>query len=734
MSRSADRAISRSGISRSGISRSVDNPITRYFQVSLYLLVVTGFVTLATTGRLDLPALLLVLLALLYRGYLLCRGRTLQLPERWASYLTFLYIVFYLCDVYLLSGSFVTATVHLVLFIMVVKVFSVQRDRDYVYLVIIAFLSVLAAAVLTVDAVFFASFCVFLVVATSTFISMEMRRSSARAAPSRTARSGTRSMTATLSRTALALALAMALGASVIFFIMPRLSTGYLSAYAPRNTLTTGFSDEVRLGEIGRIQQSNTIVMHVQIDGNARAAHGLKWRGVALRSFDGTRWWNPPQPATALKNPAAMGADAKFDLSTTRASTVAAPPQRLLHYRVLMEPIGANVFFLVPQPRSLSGQYRSITVDEGGGVYNGDPEHPIGSYRAVSELGQPTLDALRLATAEIPSKIASQYLQVPTLDARLPQLAREISAPASTGYDKAAMVEHYLQTNYTYTLQLLSAPQRDPLAYFLFERKAGHCEYFASSMALMLRTLGIPARVINGFRSGEFNSLTGSYIVRASDAHSWVEGYFGGYGWISFDPTPAAGAATPGAWSRAALYLDALREFWREWVINYDFAQQTSLSNNLAVRSRRWIDSARLGTRRHYESLLAHARSVQAQGQESPKRSGAILVVAGAVVALLLNVRRLRRAIGTWRLVRSPAIAPQAAASVLYARMLHWLARRGWRKLPQHTPMEFVATIADPKLREPLAAFSAHYERARFGNSAEDAEALRTIYEELRKS
>ena len=708
---------------------SPESAIDGYFKVSLYLLVVTGFVMLASTDRLDLPALLLVSLALLYRGYLLCRGRTLQLPEHWASYLTLIYIVFYICDVYLLSGSFVSATVHLVLFIMVVKVFSVQRERDHVYLAIIAFLSVLAAAVLTVDAVFFASFCVFLALAASTFISMEMRRSFARSGASRILPSGGRRLSGALSSTAVALALATALGASVIFFVMPRLSTGYLSAYAPRNTLMTGFSDEVRLGEIGRIQQSDSIIMHVQIDNDPHGAHYLKFRGVALRFFDGSRWSNPPYVATALNN-----LEGNFDLSTTRASTVAAAPQRLLRYRVLMEPTATNVFFLVPQPRSLSGQYRVITVDEGGAVYNGDRERPIGSYRAVSELGQPPADALRHSTAEIPPKVASQYLQLPAIDPRLPQVARNVSAWAPAAYDKALAIEKYLQINYAYTLQLPSGPQRDPVGYFLFERKAGHCEYFASSMALMLRTLGIPARVVNGFRGGEFNSVTGSYIIRARDAHSWVEAYFSGYGWISFDPTPAGAAVAPGTWSRFGLYLDALHEFWREWVINYDFAHQMSLSNNMTVRSRRWIDSARLWTLLQYESLLERARAAETQVQKSPRRFGAMAGVALVFVILLLNLRRLRSIARMRRLVSRPARAPQAAASVLYARMLRWLARRGWRKLPQQTPREFVEAIADPKLRAPLAAFTAHYERARFGNSAEDAEALPAIFQEIRKS
>ncbi len=714
------------------MSRSPDHPITRYFEVSLYLLIVTGFVTLASTGKLDMPALLLVSLALLCRGYLLVRGRTLQLPERWASYLTLVYVVFYVCDLFLLSGSFVSATVHLVLFIMVVKMFSVQRDRDHVYLAIISFLSVLAAAVLTVDAVFFAAFCVFLLLAASTFISMEMRRSSARVSACRTPPAITRRLTGPLSTTALALALGTALGSSLIFFIMPRLSTGYLSAYAPHNALVSGFSDDVRLGEIGQIQQSNTVVMHIQIDGDIRGAYDLKWRGVALRAFDGVRWSNPQQQATALSNP-----DGNYDLSTTRAATLAALPPQLVRYRVLMEPIGASVFFLAPRPRSLSGNYRMITVDEGGAVSNGDREHAIGSYRAVSDIGQPSPEELRHATAEVPPKIAIQYLQLPQLpplDPRLPRLAGDVTARAPTAYDKAEAIESYLQKQYGYTLQLPSAPQRDPVAYFLFERKAGHCEYFASSMALMLRTLGIPARVVNGFRGGEFNSVTGSYIVRGRDAHSWVEAYFPRYGWITFDPTPPGAAASFGTWSRASLYVDALREFWREWVINYDFAHQMSLSNDMAVHSRRWFDGARVWMRQRYAALLQRARHVQAQAERSPGRSVGMAMGVIALVILLLNLGGLRRMVRVRRLVRNPGRAPQAAASIWYGRMIRSLGRRGWRKLPEHTPKEFVGTIGDAKLRGPVEAFTDHYERARFGNSAQDAQALPEIYEEIRKS
>src|SRR5512146_2293721 len=145
---------SRRQLARPTLPRAVE----RYFEASLFLLIVTGFATLASTGRLDALSLLVVCAALFFRGYLLLRDRKLVIAERWTSYFTVAYVLFYFADYYFLSGSFVTASVHLVLFSMVVELFSVQRDRDHLYLAILAFLAVLAAAVLTVDTAFLGVF------------------------------------------------------------------------------------------------------------------------------------------------------------------------------------------------------------------------------------------------------------------------------------------------------------------------------------------------------------------------------------------------------------------------------------------------------------------------------------------------------------------------------------------------------------------------------------------------
>src|SRR5277367_2297981 len=155
--------------------------IQRYFEIALYLLLVTGFEALASTGNLDLPTEIFVSAALLLRGYGLWKQRRMIIPESWTAILTVGYVAFYLADYFFLPGSFLQATVHLVLFVMVVRMFSAQRDRDYYFLAVLAFLMVLAAAVLTVHGIFLAAFAAFMLTAVVTFILMEMRSANSNA-------------------------------------------------------------------------------------------------------------------------------------------------------------------------------------------------------------------------------------------------------------------------------------------------------------------------------------------------------------------------------------------------------------------------------------------------------------------------------------------------------------------------------------------------------------------------
>jgi transglutaminase-like putative cysteine protease len=704
--------------------------INRYFEFAVYLLVLVGFGTLASTGGLDLLAMVLAGAALAARGYLLVERRRVVISERWTTPLTIAYFVFYLADFLLLSRSFLTATVHLVLFAVVVRTFSLRRDRDYTMLAILAFLMVLASAVLTVDSVFMLFFAAFMLMAVATFILMEMRRSGL-AARFQARHSGDtredRQLAFSLARVTPGLVLMILVGAAAVFFLLPRMSTGYLGGYTYGTDFSTGFSDQVQLGRIGQIQQSNAVVMHIQIDGDRDGKYALDWRGVALAKFDGKNWSNPREQSVLYRE-----ADGSFRIPLVGQGVARAVTARdhLIHYRVLMEPIGTNVFFLAPWARRVKGAYRTLQIDDGGAVSDLDSQRSVSLYEADSDISTPSPQQLRGAGNYLP-EFALVYLQLPELDRRIPQLAAQITGSASNSYDKAIAIERYLQTHYGYTLQLPRSAVADPLANFLFERKQGHCEYFASSMAVMLRTLQIPARVVNGFRSDEFNDLTGNYVVRAKNAHSWVEAYFPGYGWVTFDPTPGGAVGSPQGWGRVMLYLDAAASFWREWVISYDSSHQYILGQSVLSGTRGSWERARMWARLRYARMLNWARRSQRSAGHSPGRWFTISVALALLLLVLGNARRIAQMIRTSRLQAHPERSPDEAAAMWYERMVRYLARRGVRKSETQTAREFVRVIPDEPLRRRVGHFTDAYESARFGNSAEDAVRLPELLEEV---
>jgi len=710
---------------------SMAGSIERYFNIALYLLVLTGFGALASTGGLDIIAVVLVGSALALRGYQLLTQREFAIPERWTTLLTLIYILVYLADYFFVSRSFLGATVHLVLFAMVVRLFSLQRTRDHYMLAVLSFLMVLAAAVLTVDSIFLFAFAVFLLVAIVTFVLMEMRHSVAaeqtharsddpRPDSPQSASPGQR-MAYSLFAIAPALMLMILAGSFLIFFFLPRVSSRYLSAYSPSSDVSTGFTDRVQLGRIGQIQQSSAVVMHIEIQGDLQGAYDLKWRGIALSNFDGRVWSNSfgqsmlPQSGDGWYRLAPL-----IRMPLTNAG-------RLIHYRVLMEPLGTNVFFLADKPQSLAGNFRQVSIDSGGALFDLDLDHPITRYEAESRLIEPDSDQLRLASNLSPPAM-DPYLRLPALDLRIPRLAEEITATASSNYDKAVAVERYLSTHFGYTLELSRTEPRDPIANFLFERKRGHCEYFASSMAVMLRALHIPSRIVTGFRGGEFNDLTGLYVIRASDAHSWVEAYFPGSGWISFDPTPAGGLPSRNNWSRMQLYMDAASSFWREWIINYDVGHQRTLSKDAVTGSRRFFDEARLWMARQHRAMLRSARRSSRNMTNFPVQWLGGFIGSAMFLVVLLNFGRFVKALRAYKLRAHPERSPREAAAVWYDRMVARLARMGWRKLPAQTPLDFVAAIQEKSLQKKVSNFTQAYESARFGKSMEQVQNLPALF------
>jgi hypothetical protein len=239
---------------------------------------------------------------------------------------------------------------------------------------------------------------------------------------------------------------------------------------------------------------------------------------------------------------------------------------------------------------------------------------------------------------------------------------------------------------------------------------------------------------VNGFSGGEYNDVSSQYVIRASEAHSWVEAYIPGEGWMQFDPTPAGSGLTGSHSNRFLLYLDAMASFWREWIVNYDLGHQIRLTQDASRGSRELVGQAQSWFKSRYDRLLVWAHKTQDRVGSSTVVWGERALAIFAIVLLIASFPRLIALARNLRVIRRPERAPQVAATLWYERMLHLMARRGFDKSPAQTPTEFASGIKDECLRVSVERFTRKYEHARFGNSAEEASKLPELYEDVRSS
>ncbi|MFQ5927089.1 MAG: DUF3488 and DUF4129 domain-containing transglutaminase family protein [Terriglobia bacterium] len=706
--------IGREPVPMTATFRPAATVVHRYFEVSLFLLLTVGFLTLASTARLDIFSLLFAGTALVFKALRYRRHHEPELSPHAVTRLTWFYFGFYLIDYLFLSRAFLAATVHLILFLAVVKLFSARTNRDYLWLSLIAFLEILAAAILTVDTTFLAFFFVFLLLSISTFVSFEIKRGAetARAAPLVAGTPLARRLHRSLFLTSALVSAGILLLATLIFFILPRFTTGFFSAYAFTPELISGFSNNVTLGDIGKIKRNRAVIMRVRVEGSdPQAAEGIKWRGIALTQFDGKRWYKEMEP-TLLLRPTGRS---RFDLPPRAYPR--RPSPRTLHYRVLLEPVSTDALFVAAVPVWLQGRFRLLGLDTTDSLVNPQHRYTKISYAATSAVGWPSAELLRSIPPDYPPNLRERYLQLPPLDPRVPQLAESVADRFESIYDKAAALEAYLRTQFGYTLDLPPVLPDDPVASFLFDTRRGHCEYFAASMTVMARSLGIPARLVNGFLTGDYNDVGENYIVRASDAHTWVEIFFPGVGWVEFDPTPPSSDYRARTfWTRLGNYFDAFDLWWSEWVINYDFSHQLQLARNLERRTRWWSLKAHLYFRQLRRNITRSLEQTETRILTSPSLLPALLILLLLLAGLFRG-----RLLGEWLHVawmlrrRGPASLSGREATLLYQRALKSLARKGFRKAPAQTPREFATALATQPLGPPVEEFTGLYNEARFG-------------------
>jgi transglutaminase-like putative cysteine protease len=695
------------------MSRSPANAaaaVERFFQFALWGLVVSGYLAVAGSGYLDAPTVILTGAGLLARALLISGLLRFEISPKLVVALTLAYVGFFPLDYFFLSRAFIQSTVHLVFFLAVIQILTSRTNRDYFFMAAIAFLELLAAAILSTNSNFFLFLALYLLFAMAAFTSSEIRRSMQK--PLTVARSGLRSFHPRLAALTAVVTLGILGLTAGLFFMLPRTADAALRRLISRRFYLPGFSNQVTLGEIGEIKSTSRPVMHVHFFDSHPPAN-LKWRGATLSDFNGRTWFEPSANPRWVP-PVAKGIFRLDDRPRTHLG-------RGANYRVSLNGIDSNVLFFAGRPEIVYLKQRAITARDDGSYRLEPPPAEGFFYDVYGWLGDPGAEDFLGARAK------RQYLSLPPLDPRISQLALAVARGLNEDTNRAVAVARYLRRNYGYTLELPSHEVADPLAFFLFTRKKGHCEYFASAMVVMLRTLGIPARLVTGFQSGIFNPMTDLYVIRASDAHTWVEAWLPGRGWSTFDPTPPD--PSPGANAllvKLALYADAVETFWQEWVVSYDLGHQATLADRMEQASRRvslrWLD--RMfdvgGNWTSARAWLAHTGLWW------------LLALAGGVVGAWSAPklwRGWRMRLGVWRLRRGQVRV--ADATLLYRRMLKLLQRRGYEKPAWFTPYEFACSLPPSEMGMLVLQFTSAYNALRFGGQADAAVRLSALLREL---
>ncbi len=693
--------------------------VERFFQLAILGLVTSGYLAVAGSGYLDTPTVVVTGLGLLLRALLVMEVIRLEFSAGLVTLVTLGYIAFYPVDYFFLSQSFLQATIHLVFFLAVVKILTASTNRDYLYAGAIAFLEILAAAILSASLNFLLFLGFYLLCAMAAFTSAEIRRAMQK--PHQIARLGLRRFHLRLAAVAASVTLGILVLTAGLFFLLPRGANASLSRLVSHRVHVPGFSNEVTLGEIGEIKNDSSAVMHVRAE-SPHFPDNLKWRGVALSDFDGKRWSNPPGegPTVRLEDGWTLVTDWPH---------VGHP----LYYHVTLNAVDSNALFVAGlpshvRPERISPGLPGLQND----VVRGPNDSlrlrflPPGNFR-YSVSGVLESPSLVVDHAPLFPAAREHYLRLPRIDPRVRELAEQVTAGLFTQFARARAIENYLRRSYGYALEFPDHEPKDPIAYFLFERKKGHCEYFASAMAVMLRAIGIPSRLVNGFQSGTFNPISGQYVIRASDAHSWVEAYLEARGWTTFDPTPSDPSAhNGGLLARFALWTDAADTFWQDWILRYDRGRQFFLAAQLDGASRR----LRLGWLGGWSGIFGQWR-VQIAARLKTYGPALAVLVALATALVFAGPRAFRslRMLHRVRRVREGQVSA-GDATILYQRMLDVLRNRGFQKPAWFTPREFAASLpAETGML--VDQFTAAYNDVRFGGKLDAAPRLTLLLEEL---
>lgn len=516
----------------------------------------------------------------------------------------------------------------------------------------------------------------------------------------------------------LALALPILLVTGLLFVAFPRVGLGLFSFGYNAKQRIAGFGGQVDLGEFGAIREDPTVIARVRTGGHGWmfAPSTLRLRGTSFDHYDGRRW---SRTTTELLRAESLG-ELYYVERWPRPDDA--------RISVELEPLAENVIFL-PQgtvaleipPRIRAGvaTHRHISRALFEFRYLDATDQGLSYVAIVSR-------ARSLVSADPPSATSrTRYLQIPPKHQHLVGLAQQITKNRSTTISKAAAITAFLRDDpqFHYTTDQPRNPGPRPLEHFLFVSKSGHCEYFASALAIMLRAIGIPSRHVMGFLGGRYNRF-GEYIaVRQGDAHSWVEAFVDGVGWVTLDPTPLGRASMDveaGLFVDARALIDALRSKWDRHVVSYDLPDQLRYWERL----QRWL--ARLRPK----STSEPEKHPTIKPPSVPHAGWWILMpgAAGLLGFFLYRQRKNRD--------RSTRTGESSNGLGLYRELERWLLKHGQERAAHLTPLEYANILKAQSFfgADAVERLTERYMQARYSHQLLTVKEQEQLLIELRRS
>lgn len=363
-----------------------------------------------------------------------------------------------------------------------------------------------------------------------------------------------------------------------LFALLPRAGTPYMFARGIGTGTeigAAGFTDLVTLDSIGSIRNNSAVAMRLRYPEDEDPLHEIRLKGATFERYH-DRAWRMSGDAGELSRLQDRGG--RFDVADAPvAQTV----------EVWLRPIGSSALPVPVNTSELDIKVTEVRVDRGGGLRLARQNLGMMEYE-VGLADRPYLSSV----PEGPEVFdpGSPALDTSGLTPRMADLASRITQGLSP-LDGARALERHLVTEYEYTTDLVGRGGADPLESFLFETRRGHCEYFASSMVLLLRSQGIPARLVTGFLGAERNRIEDYYVVRQSNAHAWVEAYLPERGWTLFEPTPPDGRPVVRTQDFSLLFAQAWDYVvfrWDRYVLTYGLYDQMRIFSSVAQTWKRW--------------------------------------------------------------------------------------------------------------------------------------------------